>query len=346
MARDWNEIITGGVSDSILPGSTLLKSKLRPKAPKGVSFGNLTKTYRDALSNAFLPFSSFKFGSSGDSNKYPTPKTNPKGPGLTMQGVDTVDSIMKAIEDRLGPRPDQSPDVVQPFDLASIFAGLGGGSGGGESASERTARLKAEQATRTASGLMDMIASGGYKQPYTDMRSTLAKFLEGATKDIGSAYGGARTAVGEQYAVNPYEGLTGTATVADPALEGLLASQGASTDPLAQMVAANREAAQQRANAFTDVNRQLGTGFTERGKQARADIGSMETQSLLDLLSQGGAYGQQISSKEAAALKSLQDALAETAGQGADLQKLVRQRTEAAKPKPKPKPKGKGKGKK
>ncbi len=217
-------------------------------------------------------------------------------------------------------------DIAAPNDLFSALKGLFG-TGGGSSASERLAALKAQNATRTAGGILDMISSGSYKTPYDSLRNTLATYLQGAQSDIGKAYGGAEAAVKKAYESNPYANITGTATVNEPALMGLLQSQGASTDPLSQLVAANREAAAQRAAAFTDLNRGLGTSFTARGQEALGALGEMQSRSLLDLLGQGGAYGQQIASNEAAALAELQKSLTEAAGQGADIQALVRQRS-------------------
>lgn len=210
--------------------------------------------------------------------------------------------------------------------LAQLFSGLfsTGGGGGGDSAALRRLAMEQQAATNAASGILDMIKSGSYRQPYSQMRSTLADYLAQAQKNIGGAYGGASSAVQQAFAQNPYADLVGTSTAAEPALQALLQSQGVSTDPLAQLVAANREASQQRAGAFTDLAKMMAANYGAAGSRAASDVGTMQANTLADLLSLGGAYEGQIGQQEAAALSALQKSLTEQAAKGADIGALLR----------------------
>lgn len=216
--------------------------------------------------------------------------------------------------------------------LADLLGGiLGGGGGGGSTAADRKLAMEQAAATQTAKGILDMINTGSYRKPYDAMRSTLADYLSKAQTGIGDVYGGAEAAVRQAYAENPYAGLTGTATTAEPALQALLESQGASTDPLAQLVAANREAAAQRAAGFTDVARLMGSGFGALGSEALGNVGVQRAQSLSDLLGQSQAFGQGITAQEASALAKLQESLSDAMSKGADIGSLVKRKVDSNK---------------
>jgi hypothetical protein len=281
----------------------------------------------------------FKYAFEGMKGSRKKGGSRSSGTGITVGGPGTVRAIEEYQKNqaRVAPiaaainqgasdldleTPEEAAGSTNSFSFLSEI--LGGGGGG--SASERLAEIKARNATNAARGVMDMITSGSYASPYTAMAGTLADYLSKAQTGIQGLYGGAKTAAQEAYATNPYANLTGTATTASSGLEGLLASQGASTDPLAQMVAANREAAGGRAAAFTDLARMLGANYEAAGKQAQADIGAMQAGSLQDLISSGAGYRAAIAAQQAAALKALQDQLMESANQGADLSSLVKKK--------------------
>ena len=266
-------------------------------------------------------------------------KTKPKGVTVTNRSNITVRAIEesdKPIGDALDAVKnwlDSSYDTTS-LDTASdaatsnplaVLAGAFGG-GGGTSAADRLAALKAQNATRAAAGILDMINSGSYASPYTALKTTLADYLGKAQTGIEGFYSGAEEAVKQAYATNPYANFSGTSTVADSGLEGLLTSQGASTDPLAQMVAANRENASGRAAAITDLARIMGANFTATGQQAQTDIGTMKAGALSDLLGSGNAYQAAIATQQGAALKALQDQLMTAANLGADLASLVKKK--------------------
>lgn len=247
----------------------------------------------------------------------------------TQKNQAKVGSVLSGLEKWLKDNGVGQLDTVGDAGMSNplmSLAGLFGAGGGGSTASERLAALKARNATNAASGIMDMISSGSYAEPYKALSGTLADYLSKAQTGIEGLYGDAKTAVKQAYATNPYANLKGTGTVASSGLEGLLASQGASTDPLAQMVAANREAAGGRAAAFNDLAKMLGANFQAAGTQAQSDIGAMQAGSLQDLLSSGAGYQATIAAQQAAALKALRDQLMESANQGADLASLVRRK--------------------
>lgn len=239
-------------------------------------------------------------------------------------------------------------DVSQPapgMDIASIIASITN-QDSGPSASEIAAAQKAKQDQEAldyyAGELLGQVSTGSYKQPYTDMSSALAKYLESATGNVNTAYDAANAAALTAQTNNPYANVTGTAATVDPGLMSLLQSQGVDTGASQANVGANREAETQRVNAYNDMMKLMSANYGSGATQRIADVAQGRTGTLADLTAQNSAYGSQIAAKQASALQDLQDKIAEAASKGANVagqRKELADKKAAEKAKPKAKPK-------
>lgn len=254
-----------------------------------------------------------------------------------------------------GDQPPADGNAAMLQALAAMFrqsGGSGGSSGPSAASIAAAAKARQDQAAldQYAGDIIGQIDTGAYKQPYTEMSGTLAKYLGEAQTGIGTAYDAANTAALAAQAANPYADVKATEEVATPGLSSLLMSQGVDPAVAQANVAANTSAATARENAFNDFIKGMSSIYGAGAAGRVADVGVNRAQTLADLLGQNTAYGTQIAGKQAEALTGLQSQLAEAASKGADVTgqrklaaKKAAAKAEKAKPKPKPKPKGKGK---
>ena len=246
-----------------------------------------------------------------------------------------------------------SGDVVSPDGgnaamlqaLASMF-----NQSNAPSASSIAAAAKARQdqaaLDQYAGNLIGQIDTGAYKQPYTEMAGTLAKYLGEAQTGVGTAYDAAEKAALAAQAANPYADVTATQETVAPALSNLLMSQGVDPAVAQANVAANTGAASARQNAFNDFIKGMAANYGAAASGRVADVGVNRAQTLSDLLGQNTAYGTQIAGKQAEALSGLQTKLAEAASKGANVsgqQKLAKEKAKAKAAKTAKTTKGKGK---
>lgn len=225
--------------------------------------------------------------------------------------------------------------------LAAMFNQSSGSSGPSAASIAAAAKARQDQAAldQYAGDIIDQIDTGSYKEPYTAMAGTLAKYLGEAQTGVGTAYDAAEKAALAAQTANPYADVKAAEQAVTPALSNLLMSQGVDPAVAQANVAANTSAASARQAAFNDFIKGMAANYGAGAASRVADVGVNRAQTLSDLLGQNTAYGTQIAAKEAEALQGLKDKLGTAASKGANVsgQKKLAAKKAAAK--------AKGKGK-
>ena len=231
-----------------------------------------------------------------------------------------------------GDQPAADGNTAMLAALASMFKQSSGSSGPSAASIAAAAKARQDQAAldQYAGNIIGQIDTGSYKEPYTAMAGTLAKYLGEAQTGIGSAYDAADKAALAAQAANPYADVTAAEETVSPALSSLLMSQGVDPAVAQANVASNTGAATARQNAFNDFIKGMSANYDVGAAGRVADVGVNRAQTLSDLLGQNTAYGTQIAAKEAETLQGLRDKLGEAASKGANVSGQQKLATEKA----------------
>lgn len=259
------------------------------------------------------------------------------GPGIIGQvsqapGGWDPNSRFPAETDDSGDQPAADGNSAMLQALAAMFKQSSGSSGPSAASIAAAAKAKQDQAAldQYAGDIIGQINTGSYKEPYTAMSGTLAKYLGEAQKGIGSAYDTADIAAKAAQAANPYADVKASEEVVAPALTSLLMSQGVDPAVAQANVASNTGAASARQAAFNDFIKGMAANYGAGAAGRVADVGVNRAQTLSDLLGQNTAYGTQIAAKEAETLQGLKDKLGTAASKGANVSGQQKLATEKA----------------
>lgn len=156
-----------------------------------------------------------------------------------------------------------------------------GGGKGGPSALDRYVQT-----------IQGMLTGGEYRKPQDDLMSKLQQMYGTAQTNIGSTLDALKSTLEAQQ--NPYTGFQAQAAAVSPQLTEFLQSQGASTDPLAQLAAVRQQEATNQAGAFQNLANTLGTLYGQQQAGQVGDVAQQRANMLAALEGARAGYGTQI----------------------------------------------------
>jgi hypothetical protein len=193
--------------------------------------------------------------------------------------------------------------------------------------------------------IQNQLDTGSYKKPYEDLRENLTTTYDNANTNIGAANTGLLAALN----ASPYSGIKDVSlsdNIGDAGLLEYLQSQGVTTQPLQNEIAANQSAATASKNQFgnmismlaaaEEANRasriaeaNFGNTFANQGLQANkaayeTQIGAQEQtrqQSLMDQLPQLQSALSELLGKQTASRQGNKDTMVELMTKGAKMPK-------------------------
>lgn len=250
----------------------------------------------------------------------------PSGPGMT-RGI--LGGRVGAIGGRNKTEPYASPDVLEAQMAIAAGKPTSYSSGVSDFSDEEAlgygsnpfssvpGRGGARPIDRYASALASMIRGGrfgGGSQNATSgaeaqnklLQDLLGQFRTQSEQEINTSTGALKSLLESQQ--NPYASLQARAANVAPELQQLLASQGASTDPLAQYAAATQQANQGGVDALNQLYQTLGANWQAGQQGAIGDVEAQRQDLMRGLTAntQAGQFSlqQQLAAQQQAAAQS------------------------------------------